>query len=123
MGFSRDKATHHFVLLKDGGAISAPPAPTEQHAKTDARENCSSQSLAVGNRNETGLLITYFYDSHGNSPYSSTPAPTFAACAGIAHTARTRPRSVAVHDFCHRNDRFAVGCDGFAVDGFHVRLA
>ena len=65
------------VRLRDADAISTPPAPTKQHAETDARENGSSQSLAVGNRDETGLLITYFYDSHGNSPYSSTPAPTF----------------------------------------------
>jgi hypothetical protein len=104
-------------------AISTPPAPTQQHGKADACENGSSQSLAVGNRHETGLLITYFYDPHRNSPRSSTTAPApFAPRTGVTHTSSTRSRAVAIHDFCHWYHRFAVGCDGLTLDCFHVRL-
>src|SRR6266571_1725947 len=85
-----------FNRWRDADTPSAPPAPTWKHAETNARENGSSQSLAVGNRNETGLLITYFDDSHGNSPYSSTAAAALAPSTGIAHTSGTRPRSVAI---------------------------
>jgi hypothetical protein len=88
---------------------SAPLEPTQQHAEADSRENGSSQSLAVGNRNEMGLLITYFDDSHRNSPGSSTAAPAFTPRTGIAHTTRTGPCSVAIDDFCHRDDRIAMG--------------
>src|SRR5882762_1111217 len=42
---------------------------------------------------------------------------------GIAHTASTRPSTVAINYFCNRDDRFPLGCDGFAVDGFHAGLA
>jgi hypothetical protein len=58
------------------------------HAETDARKNCSSQSLAVANRNETGLLMTYLDDSHRTSQCSSTATPAFAPHSGIAHTTR-----------------------------------
>src|SRR4051794_6618298 len=102
---------------------SMPSSPPKQHAQSDAREHCSGESLAVGNRNETGLLVTYFYDSHGNSPHSSTAAPTLAPSTGIAHPSSARTRPIPIHNFCHWDDRFAMGCDGFAVDGFHIGLA
>jgi|SRR5579862_3650858 len=104
-------------------AASAPSAPTEPHTETDAREHRSSQLLAVGDRNETSLLITDLYNTHGNSPHSSPASASFAPSAGIAHTTRARPSAVAIHYFCNRYDRFAVGQDGFAVDGFYSRLA
>src|SRR5258708_4832642 len=90
-------------------AASAPPAPTQPHTETNTCQNCSSQLLAVGNRNETGLLVTDLYNAHRNSPHSSTPAPAFAACTGIAHASGARPRTVAIRYFCNWYDRFAVG--------------
>src|SRR5438309_1167694 len=88
---------------------SAPPAPTEPHAKADAREHCSSQLRAVGNRNETSLLVADLYNAHRNGPHSSAAAPAFAPGTGIAHTTSARPGTVAVHYFCNWYDRFAVG--------------
>src|SRR3984885_9047938 len=104
-------------------ALSAPSAPTQQHTKTNTREHCSSQSLAVSNRNETGLLITDLNNAHRNGPHSSTASSTFAACASVANAARARPGSVAIHYLRDRNDRFPLRRDRFAVDGFYVRLA
>jgi hypothetical protein len=59
-------------------AISTPPAPAQPHTKAQACEHCSSQLLAVGNRNETGLLLTDLYNTYGNRPYHSTATPAFA---------------------------------------------
>jgi hypothetical protein len=106
-----------------GRQDSTTSSPTKPHPKTDARDNCYSQPLAVGNRNEAGRLITYFYYSHGNSPRSSTTTPAFAPRTASANTPSTRPRSVAIHYSGNRDDRFSLGNNWFAVDGFHIRLA
>src|ERR1700680_2205280 len=87
---------------------STPPAPAQPHTKPQACEHCSSQLFAVGNRNETGLLLTDLYNTYGNRPYHSTASPAFATRTGIAHTASTRPGTVAIHYFCNWYDRFAV---------------
>jgi hypothetical protein len=69
------------------------------------------------------VLIAYLYDSHGNSQYSSPTPPAFAPRTGIADTTRARTRAVAIHYFGNWDDRFALGSDWFAIDGFDARLA
>src|ERR1035437_3455747 len=73
-----------------------PSAPTDQHTKADAYENCSGELLAVANRNESGRLVADFNHAHGNDPYASTTAPAFASGTGLAHatSARSRPGAV-----------------------------
>jgi len=91
-------------------AVSASPrAPTQQYAETDSRHHRSSQFLAVGNRNETGSLVTDFYHTNWNSPHASTATAPFAPSTGIAHTASARPSPIAIHYFCNWYDRLSVG--------------
>src|ERR1700694_4773002 len=41
---------------------------------------------------------------------------------GTAHASRARTRTVAIHYFCHWNDRLSVCRDRFAVDRLNTRL-
>ena len=71
------------------------PSP---HTESDR----SRQPLAVGDRNETGILGAHFYDPYGNGSCASASTSFFALSSRILRTASTCPGAEAKHYFCNR---------------------
>src|ERR1700732_3034911 len=102
--------------------MSAAFAPPPPHTKPNPRQHSPSQLFSIRNRNKPGLLLAHLDHAHGDGPHPAAAATAFASSAGIAHASRARTRTVAIHYFCHWNDRLSVCRDRFAVDRLHTRL-
>src|SRR6202521_3717648 len=103
-------------------SVSAKSAPPHPHTQYNPRHHRPSQLLSIRNRNEPRLLLAHLDNAHRDSSYSSAATATFASSAGIAHASSARTRTVAIHYFCHWDDRLSVCRDRFAVDRLHARL-
>ncbi len=102
-------------------SFSAASVARARYQKCTQRDR-SRQSLAVGDRNETGILGTHFYDPYRNGSCTSSSTTSFAAGSGVLHPASTCPSAESKHYFCNRNDRLSLCFDGFTIDCFDSRL-
>src|ERR1700681_5055758 len=96
--------------------MSAKSAPPHPYPKYNPRQHRPSQLLSIRNRDETRLLVAHLDNAYRDSSHSSAATTAFASSAGIAHASGARTRTVAIHYFCHWDDRLSVRRDRFAVD-------
>src|ERR1700691_1836406 len=101
---------------------SAASAPAQPHPQPNARQQSPSQFPSIANRNKPRLAFAHLDHSQGNNAHSAATATALAACARVAHSARSRSCAIAIYHFCHWDNRLSICRDRLAVDGLHARL-